>query len=329
MKPVRWGILSPAKIGMEKVIPAMLKSKDLEVYALASRDLARAEAACKKLGIPKAYGSYEEMLADPSIEAVYNPTPNHLHVPLTLQAAKAGKHVLCEKPIAITAKEAEQLRAIPKNILVAEAFMVRHHPQWTMARDLVKSGALGRVHAIQVLFAYHLTDSTNVRNQADIGGGGMLDIGCYPITGARFVFDAEPRRVVALIDRDPAFKVDRLASGIADFGNGRQLTFTCGTQSMNFQRVQILGTTGRFEIDIPFNAPPATPTIVRLHQDGKAQETIHIPVVDQYTLQAEAFGRAIRGIEPLIGGVESAIQNMKIIDAFFRSETSGTWESVS
>ena len=329
MKPVRWGILSPAKIGMEKVIPAMLKSNELEVYALASRDLSRAEVACKKLGIPKAYGSYDEMLADPSIEAVYNPTPNHLHVPLTLQAAKAGKHVLCEKPIAITAKEAEQLRAIPKNILVAEAFMVRHHPQWIMARDLVKSGALGRVHAIQVLFAYHLTDPTNVRNQADIGGGGMLDIGCYPITGARFVFDAEPSRVVALIDRDPAFKVDRLASGIADFGNGRQLTFTCGTQSMNFQRVQILGTTGRFEIDIPFNAPPATPTVVRLHQDGKPEETISIPVVDQYTLQAEAFGRAIRGIEPLIGGVESAIQNMKIIDAFFRSETSGTWESVS
>ncbi len=328
MNPVRWGILSPAKIGMEKVIPAMLKSRELEVVALASRNLSRAEAACKQLGIAKAYGSYEELLADPSIEAIYNPLPNHLHVPLTLQAVAAGKHVLCEKPIALTAKEAEQLRAVPKGMLVAEAFMVRHHPQWKMARDLARSGALGTVHAIQVLFAYHLTDPTNVRNQADIGGGGMLDIGCYPVTGARFVFEAEPSRVVALIDRDPTFKTDRLASGIADFGKGRQLSFTCGTQSMNFQLVQILGTTGRFEIDIPFNAPPDTPTLVRLHQDGKAIETISIPVVDQYMLQAEAFGRAVRGVEPLAHGVESAIQNMKIIDAFFRSETSGKWESV-
>ena len=328
MKPVRWGILSPAKIGMEKVIPAMLKSKQVEVYALASRDLGRAQAACKKLGIPKAYGSYEEMLADPSIEAIYNPTPNHLHVPLTLQAAAAGKHVLCEKPIAMTAAEAELLRGVPKGILVAEAFMVRHHPQWIMARDLAKSGALGRVHAIQVLFAYHLTDPTNVRNQADIGGGGMLDIGCYPVTGARFVFDAEPSRVIALIDRDPVMKVDRLSSGIADFGGGRQLSFVCGTQSMNYQRVHIVGTTGRFEIDIPFNAPLDTPTIVRLHQDGKAEVTTTIPVCDQYTLQAESFGRAVRGLEPLAHGVESAIQNMKILDAFFRSETSGKWEGV-
>ena len=328
MKPVRWGILSPAKIGMEKVIPAMLKSKEVEVYGLASRDLGRAQAACKALGIPKAYGSYEEMLADPSIEAVYNPTPNHLHVPLTLQAAAAGKHVLCEKPIAITAREAEQLRGVAKGILVAEAFMVRHHPQWIMARDLVRAGALGRVHAIQVLFAYHLTDPTNVRNQADIGGGGILDIGCYPVTGARFVFDAEPSRVIALIDRDPVMKVDRLTSGIADFGEGRQLSFVCGTQSMNYQRVHVLGTTGRFEIDIPFNAPLDTPTIVRLHQDGKAAVTTKIPVCDQYTLQTEAFGRAVRGLEPLAHGVESAVQNMKILDAFFRSETSGRWEGV-
>ena len=328
MKPVRWGILSPAKIGMEKVIPAMLKSKEVEVYGLASRDLGRAQAACKALGIPKAYGSYEEMLADPSIEAVYNPTPNHLHVPLTLQAAAAGKHVLCEKPIAITAREAEQLRGVAKGILVAEAFMVRHHPQWIMARDLVRAGALGRVHAIQVLFAYHLTDPTNVRNQADIGGGGILDIGCYPVTGARFVFDAEPSRVIALIDRDPVMKVDRLTSGIADFGEGRQLSFVCGTQSMNYQRVHVLGTTGRFEIDIPFNAPLDTPTIVRLHQDGMAAVTTKIPVCDQYTLQTEAFGRAVRGLEPLAHGVESAVQNMKILDAFFRSETSGRWEGV-
>ena len=328
MKPVRWGVLSPAKIGMEKVLPAMLKSKEIELYALASRDLARAKAACAQLGIPKAYGSYEEMLADPSIEAIYNPTPNHLHVPLTLQAVKAGKHVLCEKPIALNAAEAEQLRAVPKGMLVAEAFMVRHHPQWKMARELARSGALGRVQAMQVLFSYHLLDPTNVRNKADIGGGGMLDIGCYPVAGARYVFDAEPTRVVALIDRDPVMRVDRLVSGIADFGEGRQLSFTCGTQAMNFQRVQILGTTGRFEIDIPFNAPPDAPTLVHLHQEGKAVEMRSIPTIDQYTAQAEAFGRAVRGIEPLAHGVENAIRNMKVLDAFVRSETSGKWETV-
>ena len=328
MKPVRWGIISPAKIGVEKVIPAMLKSTELEVAALASRDLSRAQAACKALGIPKAYGSYEELFADPTIEAVYNPTPNHLHVPLTLQAVKAGKHVLCEKPIAITAKEAEQLRAVPKRMLVAEAFMVRHHPQWKMARELAKSGALGTLRAIQVLFSYHLVDPANVRNKADIGGGGLLDIGCYPVTGARYVFDSEPTRVIALIDRDPKFKTDRLASGIADFGQGRQLSFTVGTQSMNFQRVQMLGSTGRFEIDIPFNAPPDTPTLVHLHQDGRDVVTTRIPVIDQYQAQAEAFGRAIRGIEPLAYDVEDAIKNMRILDAFVRSETSNRWEAV-
>ena len=328
MKPVRWGVLSPAKIGMEKVLPAMLKSRELEVFALASRDLARAEAACKKLGIAKAYGSYEELLADPTIEAIYNPLPNHLHVPMTLAAARAGKHVLCEKPIALNAKEADQLGTIPKGILVAEAFMVRHHPQWKMARDLAKSGALGVVQAIQVLFSYHLLDPTNVRNKADIGGGGLMDIGCYPVTGARFVFDAEPERVIALIDRDPAMKVDRLASGVADFGGGRQLSFTVGTQAMNFQRVQILGSTGRFEIDIPFNAPQNAPTLVHLHQEGRPPETRSIAVADQYTLQAEAFGRAVRGIEPLAYGVEDAIKNMRVLDAFVRSEASGKWEAV-
>ena len=328
MKPVRWGVLSPAKIGMEKVLPAMLKSKEIDLYALASRDLSRAEAACRQLGIPKAYGSYEEMLADPTIEAIYNPLPNHLHVPMTLAATRAGKHVLCEKPIALDASEAEQLRSVPKGTLVAEAFMVRHHPQWKMARELAKSGALGYVQAVQVLFSYHLLDPTNVRNKADIGGGGMLDIGCYPVTGARFVFDAEPVRAIALIDRDPVMKVDRLTSGIADFGEGRQLTFTCGTQAMNFQRAQILGSTGRFEIDIPFNAPQDGPTLVHLHQAGKSVETRSIPTADQYTLQAEAFGRAVRGIEPLAQGVENAIRNMRVLDAFFRSETSGKWEPV-
>ena len=272
MQPVRWGIVSTAKIGTEKVIPGMQKHAENQIVAIASRDQATADAAAKRLGIPKAYGSYEALLDDPSIEAIYNPLPNHLHVPVTLEAVKRGKHVLCEKPIAITAKEAEQLKAVPKGIHVAEAFMVRYHPQWIKARELMQSGALGRPIGVQVFFAYFNDDPNNIRNMADIGGGGMLDIGCYPITVSRFVFGAEPQRVIATIERDPKFKTDRTASGIADYGDGRHLTFTATTQCFPYQRANILGTKGRYEIEIPFNAPPDVPCIATLWQDGKAPE---------------------------------------------------------
>jgi predicted dehydrogenase len=327
MKPVKWGIISTANIGMEKVIPGMLKSPDIDVMAIASRDLKTARAAARKLGIAKAYGSYEAMLADPDIEAVYNPLPNHLHVPLTLAAVKAGKHVLCEKPFALSAKEAMKLKRLPKGILVQEAFMVRHNPQWIAARDLVKQGAIGELRAIQVYFSYFNRDPQNVRNMAKIGGGGLYDIGCYPITVARFIFGAEPARVIAAFDRDPKFKTDRTTSGLADFGKGRQLSFLVSTQLGNFQRVQIGGTKGRIEIEIPFNAPPDMPNRIFLQTDknpnGKWRE---FKVSDQYQMQAEAFGRAIRKAEKPVYGVDDAIQNMKIIDAYFRSEKSGKWE---
>ncbi len=210
---IRWGIISTANIGVEKVIPGMLKSKDFEVRAIASRTLASAKKAAKKLGIPVAYGSYEEMLDDPEIDAVYNPLPNHLHVPLTLAAARKGKHVLCEKPIALTAEEAAELRDVPEGVLVAEAFMVRTHPQWMQARKIAQSGKLGRLVAIQSLFTYYNDDPNNVRNMADIGGGAVYDIGCYPVVVARYIFGAEPKRAVSLIDRDPKFKTDRTTSG--------------------------------------------------------------------------------------------------------------------
>jgi predicted dehydrogenase len=328
MKPVKWGIISTANIGTEKVLPGMLKSKDLEIVAISSRKLKTARLWADKLGIPKAYGSYEEMLADPEIEAVYNPLPNHLHVPLTLAAARAGKHVLCEKPIAITAKEAMQLRRAPKNVQIAEAFMVRHASQWLAVRDLVKKKKkIGEVRAIQVLFSYFNRDPKNVRNMADIGGGGMLDIGCYPITVSRFIFDGEPKRVTATIDRDPKFKTDRLGGGLADFGDGRHLSFTISTQLAPYQRVNIMGTKGRIEIEIPFNAPPDQPNRYFVQgMDMNVGEWVELPVSDQYQLQAEAFGRVIRKKQKPVWGVADAIQNMKIIDAFFRSEKSKKWE---
>lgn len=330
MKKVKWGIISTANIGVAKVIPGMLKSRKLQVAAISSRDLKTAKAWAAKLGIPKAYGSYEEMLADPDIEAVYNPLPNHLHVPLTMAAARAGKHVLCEKPIAITSKEAAQLRKAPKSRLVAEAFMVRHALQWVDAKKRVDRGDIGEVRAIQVLFSYFNVDPKNVRNMAKIGGGGLLDIGCYPITVSRYIFGSDPLRAAATIERDPKFKTDRLAGGILEFSKGRHLTFTVSTQLAPYQRVQIMGTRGRIEVEIPFNAPPDVPNRVFV-QGMKMNEGkwISYPVSDQYQLQAEAFGRAVRKEEKLGWGIEDAIINMKIIDALFKSGKSGKFERIT
>jgi predicted dehydrogenase len=332
MQPVRWGILSTAKIGRTKVVPGMMKSPLCEVVAVASRDEANARAMADELGIAGAYGSYEALLADPKIEAIYNPLPNHLHVPMTLAAAAAGKHVLCEKPIAVTAQEAGGLKEASDRVLIAEAFMVRHHPQWQQARELVRSGEIGGLRAMQVLFSYFNADPANIRNKPDIGGGGLLDIGCYAVVAGRYFFEAEPLRVIALIDRDPALGVDRTSSALADFGAGRQLAFTVSTQAVPFQRLQALGSKGRIEIEIPFNAPPDEPTRISiddgsLHGDRSAR-TIEFPVVDQYQLQGEAFSRAVRGAEPLAYGVEDAIQNMRILDALVRSEKSAAWETV-
>ena len=332
MRKVRWGILSTANIGMQKVTPAIQRSAHSEVVAIASRDLGKAQAAAAQLGIPKAYGSYEELFADPDIDAIYNPLPNHLHVPMTVAAAKAGKHVLCEKPIARTAAEAEGLRACPPDRIVLEAFMIRFHPQWLRARDIVRSGELGEVRAINAVFAYHNVDPANVRNQADIGGGGILDIGCYPVTAGRFLFEGEPDRVVSLVERDPDFGTDRLATVIADFGGGRQLSFTCSTQLAGHQRVQVFGSRAKLEIVIPFNAPPDERTAITVDTgapfDGSLTRREILPACDQYTEQAEAFALAVLGDKPLPYGVEDSILNMRVIDAVFASEKTGAWAKV-
>ncbi|GGE23302.1 deoxyfructose oxidoreductase [Aureimonas endophytica] len=329
---VQWGVLSTAKIGLKAVIPAMQKGERATIAAIASRDGDKARAVAAEYGIPRAYGSYEELLADPAIEAIYNPLPNHLHVPLTIQALEAGKHVLCEKPIALTAAEAETLVEVSKRTgrRVAEAFMVRHHPQWLKARDLVAEGRIGEVRTIHTLFSYYLTDPTNVRNQAEIGGGGLYDIGCYAINTARFLFGAEPERVVGTFDNDPEMRIDRMVSGLAEFPGRRHLAFTCATQLSPSQRVVVLGTKGRIEIEIPFNAPNDRPTriIVDDGRDlfGSGREAIEIPVTDQYRLQGDAFSAAIRGEGPAPAGLDDAIANMRVIDAFFRSGRSNGWE---
>jgi predicted dehydrogenase len=330
MKPVKWGILSTANIGMTKVIPGMLKSQELEVVGIASRSLRTAKAAAKQLGIANAYGSYEEMLEDPEIEAIYNPLPNHLHVRLTLAAARAGKHVLCEKPIAISTKGANALRSVPSGIIVQEAFMVRHALQWQDAKARVKRGEIGDVRAMQVWFSYFNTDPKNVRNMADIGGGGMLDIGCYPVAVSRYIFGTDPLRAAATIDYDPKFRTDRLAGGLLEFPGGRHLSFTCSMQLAPWQRVQIVGTKGRIEIEVPFNAPADKATRIFVQGMTMNEGKWHsYAISDQYQLQAESFSRMVRKKQKQVWGVDDAITNMRILDALFRSGKSGKFEKIA
>ena len=331
-RKLRWGILSTAKIGRLKVIPAIQRSAHSEVVAIASRSLEKARAVAANLGIARSYGSYDELLSDPEIDIVYNPLPNDQHVAMTLAAARAGKHVLCEKPIGMNAADAERLRDAPRDRVILEAFMVRFHPQWLRAREMVRSGELGEVRVITGFFSYHNIDPQNIRNNAAKGGGAAWDIGCYPIVGARFLFEAEPRRVVSLIDRDPNFRTDRLTSALVDFGNGRRLDFTCSTQCVPYQSIQVLGTKRRLEILIPFNAPQGEATSI-LVDDGSAldrssarRETF--PPSDQYTEQADAMALAIQGGTPLPYGVEDAIRNMRVLDALIASERTGAWAEV-
>ena len=330
--PVVWGVLGAARIATVRVVPGMKTSALCDMRAIASRDIAKAEAAAQTLGLAKAYGSYEAMLADPEIEAVYNPLPNHLHVPWTIRAMEAGKHVLCEKPVALTAMEAATLLDARTRTgkLVAEAFMVRFHPQWLRAREIVRSGEIGELRSIATQFCYNNPDPANVRNKVDIGGGGLYDIGCYAVLTARFIFGSEPQRVVSLIDRDPAMKVDRVASGLVDFGGGRQLVFGVSTQTVPSQRVQIMGTKGRIEMPVPFNPTPGSSAKIfvddgrDLYGTGIRTETLES--CDQYALQGEAFSRAVRGIAPLDWPIEDAIANMRVLDALYRSGESGGWE---
>lgn len=334
MDPVRWGVLGVANIAVKKVIPAMQQGRHSEVVAIASRDRGRAEEAARRLGIARAYGSYEELLADPEIEAIYNPLPNHLHVPWSIRAAEAGKHVLCEKPIGLSSAEAEQLRAARDRtgMLIAEAFMIRSHPQWLAARELVRSGRIGTLRSALGFFSYSNVDPANIRNIAAYGGGGMMDIGCYPIVASRFIFGQEPVRALGLVERDPISGVDRLASALLDFPSGPSV-FTCSTQLVPYQRMQFFGTTGRIEIEIPFNAPPDRPCRIFVDDGsdlfGGGIETREFPICDQYTIQGDQFSQAVRRQGAIEFPLEDSIRNMAVIEAIVRSADSGHWEQIT
>lgn len=331
MAKTRFGILSTARIGVEKVIPAMQRGLRTEVVAIASRDGARARDAAAQLGIPRAHDSYEALLADPDVDAIYNPLPNHLHVDWSIAAADQGKHVLCEKPIGLSAGDCEELIAARDRtrVKMQEAFMVWTHPQWIRARQICRSGRLGDVRSYLGAFSYFNDDPANIRNVADWGGGGLMDIGCYLIVTSRFVFGEEPQRVLALMARDAATGVDVLTSIVLDFPSG-QAVGTCSTRLVSYQRVQVFGSTGRLEIEIPFNAPPDRPC--RLFIDdgrdvfGGGIETIEIPTVDQYTVQGDLFAKAIQEDVEVAYPLEMTLANMRIIDALFRSAQHGRWE---
>lgn len=330
---LRFGVLSTANIGLKKVIPAMQQGELTSVTAIASRDLAKAREAATELGIAAAYGSYEELIADPNIDAIYNPLPNQLHVPWTVKAAEAGKHVLCEKPLSMTVAEAKTLLEVRTRtgVKISEAFMVRSAPQWLRVRELLREGRIGELRAVNAHFSYFNVDPANIRNSEQTGGGGVYDIGCYCIQISRYAFEQEPRRVVALIDRDGRMGTDRLASAILDFPAG-QAIFTCSTQLIPFQRVQLLGTRGRIEMEIPFNAPNDRPSRIFIASTGDLSfddiVTETFPTADQYTLQGDAFARAVFANSEVPVTLEDSIANMAVIEAVLRSEESGRWEMV-
>jgi predicted dehydrogenase len=331
-KKLRWGVLSTAAIGLKKVIPAMQLGQSASIDAIASRDLGKARQAATALGIPRAYGSYEELLADPEIDAIYNPLPNQLHIAWTIKAAEAGKHVLCEKPFSMTVAEAESLLAVRSRtgVKIGEAFMIRSYPQWLRVRELLNQGRVGELRSVFGFFSYFNVDPTNIRNQVEAGGGALMDIGCYLIHASRYAFAQEPTRVVARIERDPKLQTDRLTSAILDFPGG-QSVFTCSTQLVPYQRVHFIGTRGRIELEIPFNAPKDRPT--RLFIDGSGDlfgggiSTETFPVSDQYTLQGDAFSKAVLENTDVPVPLEDAINNMAVIEAIFKSARTSQWES--
>jgi len=327
---VRWGVLSTAAIGVKKVIPAMQLGQYSVVKAIASRDLQRAKAAAGELGIEKAYGSYEELLADPEIDAIYNPLPGHLHIPWTAKAAEAGKHVLCEKPLSMTVAEAENLLPVQARtgVKIGEAFMIRSFTQWLRTEELLRSGRIGELRAVMAWFSYFNADPKNIRNQVETGGGALYDIGCYCIQAARTGFGAEPKRVVGLIERDPKLGTDRLTSALMEFDRGHAI-FTVSTQTVAYQRVHFVGTKERIEIEIPFNAPKDRPTRLWVDETGElfgsGIKTEEFPTADQYTMQGDAFSKAILEGGDVPVTLEAGIANMRVIEAIFKSAEVSGW----
>ncbi|QEN07056.1 Gfo/Idh/MocA family oxidoreductase [Oceanispirochaeta crateris] len=332
MNKLKWGVLSTANIGLEKVLPAIQKSENGVVYAIASRNDRTARDAASHLSIPVSYSSYQDLLDDPEVEAIYNPLPNHLHIEWTIKAMEAGKHVLCEKPLALKREDLLRLMKLRDRtgLTVSEAFMVRYHPQWLTARETVQEGHIGKLKNVQGFFSYFNDDKNNIRNIKEAGGGGIWDIGCYPVTTSRLIFDEEPLRVASILEYDPETGIDRMGTVMMEFPSG-QASFSCSTQLVPYQKMHIFGTKGHLEVEIPFNAPPDKACRVFTSQGelySKDYTPMDFPVCDQYTLQAESFVRTVRGEQVNHVPLEDALKNLKVLEAIFKAGKSGMWEDV-
>ena len=334
MTTLNWGVLGASFFAIEHMIPALQQSAGVRVHGIASRELARADAVAQRFGLAQAYGDYESLLADPAIDVVYNPLPNHLHVPWTAKAARAGKHVLCEKPIALDAAEAARLIAVrdETGVQIQEAYVVLHHPQWKRVRELVRAGRIGRVQAIQGWVSYRLEDPDNIRNKREMGGGGLLDIGVYPLLTGRHVFEAEPLRAFAAIERHPEWGVDTLTGAMLAFPAGI-LSFTCATLAAAHQHMAIHGSEGRIELPDPFAQSPTREARLSILGPRQIWEPLNEQVetlerVNQYVPQAEAFCAAVRGEAPPFFPLEDSVRMMRALDALARSGESGRWEEV-
>jgi predicted dehydrogenase len=328
MKPVTWGILSTANIFGKALALPMRDSSLVDLYGIASRKAGPAEAVARKFGVSHWYGSYEALLDDRAIEAVYIPLPNHLHLEWIKRAADAGKHILCEKPLTMNGAEAAEAVAYTekRGVLLMEAFMYRFHPQWVHARELIETGNIGTVHAVESFFSYSNNDPANIRNIREYGGGGLYDIGCYAVSAARFAFNREPVRALSLVNRDTQLTTDTLSSAVLDFGD-RHSVFTVGTKSYPHQSVDIVGTSGKIHIDIPFNIHTDAAVALTV-TTGVGTRIVQCGPADQYRLQIDLFSEAIRTGGPVPTPPSDALGNMRVLDALFRSETSGSWEMV-
>ncbi|QPB19884.1 Gfo/Idh/MocA family oxidoreductase [Rhizobium sp. 007] len=327
---LRFGIISTAKIGRELVVPAIQDAENCVVTAIASRDLKKAREMADRFSVPHAFGSYEEMLASDVIDAVYIPLPTSQHVEWTIKAADAGKHVLCEKPIALNAGEIDSLIAARdrSKVLISEAYMVTYAPVWRKVRSLIADGAIGKLRHVQGAFTYFNRDPGNMRNIPELGGGGLPDIGVYPTISTRFSTGKEPLRIQAVTERDPEFGTDIYSSVKADFGDF-ELSFYISTQMANRQVMVFHGTEGYIEVKSPFNADRWGPEELELANRSHNESTIfRFQDSRQYKCEAEAFARAAKGEKEEVVTLESSKLNQKVIDAIYRASEKDGWEPV-
>ena len=330
-EPVRWGVLGAARIAKGAVLPGMVRSPYCAPLAIAARDAERASAMAQRLSVPRSYGGYDALLEDPDIEAVYVAVPNHLHAEWARRAADAGKHVLVEKPAALTAKELTALDGVNPDLRIAEAFMVRHQPRWQALKNILRSGQYGAPRTVSSLLSFMMTNAEDFRTRPEWGGGALYDLGCYTAMAARFVFDREPVRVLAECARDRR-GIDMFSSAILDFGQACHAIMAVSLAQASAQTLQIV--CERAYIDLPKAYVPSRTEPNLIHIDTSADHansdvtTRAFEPLDQYEAEVSNFARAVRGEDVPFYGLSDARANMAVVDAIFASAAKGAWANV-